>query len=88
MHQSTLPCDSALPAEWEPHEEAFEVGGVCVEVDARVLEGDAVAREGLVAGGLHGEMCIRDRARPYLLRTMGLTDIDVKPMAVRADFDW
>ena len=27
-------------------------------------------------------------ARPYLLRTMGLTDIDVKPMAVRADFDW
>ena len=26
--------------------------------------------------------------RPYLLRTMGLTDIDVKPMAVRADFDW
>ena len=27
-------------------------------------------------------------ARPYLLRTMGLTDIDVKPMAVRADFEW
>jgi molybdopterin molybdotransferase len=27
-------------------------------------------------------------ARPYLLRTMGLTDIDVKPIAVRADFDW
>ena len=41
--------------EAEHVEEAFEVGGVCVEVDARVLEGDAVAREGLVAGGLHGE---------------------------------
>lgn len=27
-------------------------------------------------------------ARPYLLRKMGLTDIDVKPLAVRADFDW
>ena len=27
-------------------------------------------------------------ARPYLLRTMGLTNIDVKPLAVRADFEW
>lgn len=27
-------------------------------------------------------------ARPYLLRRMGLTDIDVQPLNVRADFEW
>lgn len=27
-------------------------------------------------------------ARPYLLRCMGLTDIDIKPLSIRADFDW
>lgn len=27
-------------------------------------------------------------ARPFLLRRMGLTDIDVHPLSVRADFDW
>ncbi len=27
-------------------------------------------------------------ARPYLLTRMGLTDIDVKPLRVRADFEW
>lgn len=27
-------------------------------------------------------------ARPFLLRRMGLTDIDIEPLSVRADFDW
>lgn len=27
-------------------------------------------------------------ARPFILRRMGLTDIDIQPLSVRADFDW
>lgn len=27
-------------------------------------------------------------ARPFLLRRMGLTDTEIHPLSVRADFDW
>ena len=43
---------------------------------------------GLPGNPVSGFVVFLMMARPYLLRRMGMTDIDMKPQQIRADFEW